>query len=152
MNVFYYGMLVLLLSLDFQNLQAGGWLERKAEGWFWYEDMGKKETEEEIPVVENHPQISPHIIPPAAQLTATEEVAAIRKELEEKLSEAILRPTDENLSAYMKMQQTWINQSAYFSSVWLKNLLNHPHLDSRVTEFPATQYGVQVKKANRQRK
>lgn len=138
MNPFSHFILLTLFSLQFHSLQAG-WLERKADGWFWYEDKEKQlERKQDQPATVDQP--SSHI------LTATEEMAAIRKELEERLSEAILRPTDQNLTAYMQLQQHWVNQSSQFSKVWVKSLLNNPQLDSRVTEFPVTQYGVQVQK------
>jgi conjugal transfer pilus assembly protein TraF len=124
-----------------QPLQ-GGWLDRKAEGWFWYEDREKREEEQVIEPPKTLPP--PALVPPT--LTATEEMAIIRKELEERLNRAVLDPTEENALAYMHMQQIWTERSAQFSGVWLKNLLNHPELDTRLTAGPITQYGVQVQK------
>ena len=138
----------LLLSLflfSFKNLQ-GGWLDRKAEGWFWYEDQKKREEEKEIEQPKESPQTMitmPSSAPPP--ISATEEMALIRKELEERLNRAIINPSEENVFAYMQMQQLWINQSTQFSEAWLRNLLNHPNLDSRLDE-PITQYGAQVHK------
>lgn len=119
----------------------GRWLDRKAEGWFWYEDKVQKQEEKEIESIQ-----PPALISALPLLTATEEMTLIRKELEESLNQAILEPSEDNVLTYMQMQQNWVNRSAQFSQVWLKNLLNHPKLDSRLTEGPMTQYGVQVKK------
>ena len=139
-----YLLVGVLSSLPLQNL-SGGWLERKAEGWFWYEDREKKQKVEEqleppTPLLTSLPASSAQI-----PLTATEEMALIRKDLEERLNKAMLDPTEENVIAYMHMQQHWIHQSAQFSQVWLRNLLNAPELDSRLHD-PVTQYGVQVQK------
>jgi conjugal transfer pilus assembly protein TraF len=130
---------IISISLIYCQILEAGWLNRKAEGWFWYEDRAQKLQKEE----KKEPTV---ILPPAPLPTATEQIATVRKELEEKLAEAILNPTDENLAAYMKMQQIWVDQSAQFSRAWLKTLLNNPQLDSRVKDFPVTQYGVQVQK------
>ena len=133
----------LALFAVLQDLQAG-WLNRKAEGWFWYEDREKNLEEPEIekPILVA-PVSTPASIP---QLTATEEMASIRKELEERLNRAMLEPSEKNVLAYMQMQQQWIAQSSQFSQTWVKNILNHPNLDSRLTDGPITQYGVQIQK------
>lgn len=131
----------ILTCLSFPGLD-GVWLERKAEGWFWYEDRETQQLKEPEEAVLSIPPI-PDAIPP---LTATEEMTLIRKELEERLNRAILEPTEANVMAYMHMQQEWINQAAQFSQVWLRNLLNNAALDSRLTAGPVTQYGVQVQK------
>ncbi len=134
----------LNLFCVYQSLQAG-WLDRKAEGWFWYEDREKKEEE----LVSEQPKVlaAPPVLPiPPPPLTAAEEMASIRKELEERLSRAVLEPTEENVFAYMQMQKYWTERSAQFSQTWLKNLLTHPELDTRLTAGPITQYGVQVQK------
>ncbi len=136
-------ILSLISSLFFQTVSAG-WLDRKAEGWFWYEDRERKQEEKAIEQPKALPPPIVNVPPPP--LTATEEMVLIRKELEERLNKAILEPSEENVLAYMHMQQDWINQSAQFSQAWLKNLLNHPGLDSRLTAGPITQYGVQVQK------
>lgn len=134
--------LTFMACLIMHTLEAG-WLDRKAEGWFWYEDRIPIEKKDE-PVVAQSPITSiPSSIPP---LTATEEMALMRKELEERLNLAILAPTETNVLAYMQMQQHWVNQSSQFSRTWLINLLNHPELDARLTAGPITQYGVQVQK------
>lgn len=132
----------LLFLLNIQIIYCG-WLDRKAEGWFWYEDRLKKSDE----IKEESPPPPQAFVPPQPSLTASEQMASIRKDLEESLNQAILDPSDRNVVAYMQMQQHWINQSSQFSQAWLKNLLNHPRLDSRITEgAPITHYGVQVQK------
>lgn len=140
-------LLLMLLGQPFMYAEQTRWLERKAEGWFWYEDKAKQVEQTESPSPKEMPLppvLEKHESPPL--LTAAEEMALLRKDLEEKLAEAILRPTVENVAAYMKMQNVWINQSAQFSQAWVKNLLQYPELDGRLTDFPVTQYGVQVQK------
>ena len=125
---------------------TGGWLERKAEGWAWYEEMQEqvKQTKKENEAKQFEAQELP--LPPIlTSLSATEKVAQIRKDLEERLAQAVLEPTEENVKNYMREQQKWINQSANFSSTWSKVLLMKPDLDA-TNEFPVSQYGIQLYK------
>lgn len=135
------------LALLFHFSLAGGWLDRKAEGWAWYEDTQKPEKkiekesqpkEEELPISQ-------------APLSAAEKAAQIRKDLEEKLAQAVLEPTEENVEHYICEQQKWVNQSAQFSSAWAKVLLKAPELDA-TTQFPVSQYGIQLYKQLEQEK
>ncbi|CAF24162.1 type-F conjugative transfer system pilin assembly protein TraF [Candidatus Protochlamydia amoebophila] len=130
-----------LFSLLIGQDLSGGWLNRKAEGWFWYEERQKQIEEEDIKPSPLLPSMEP---PPP--LTATEQMGLKRQEIEEKLNQAMLNPSEENVQAYMQIQQQWINQSAQFSHIWLKNLLTYPQLDSRLTAGPVTHYGAQVQK------
>lgn len=122
-----------LAILSLNSLQAG-WLERKAEGWAWYEEKEKPEQEKEEPT-KSSPTFS-----------AAQQAELIRKNLEEKLSVAVLDPTPENVKAYMQEQQKALNQSARFSQVWAKVLLQDPSLDETLTSRPVSQYGIQVQK------
>ena len=80
---------------------TGGWLDRKAEGWAWYEEPKRKE--DELPT------------PSQNSTTAAEQLADVRKELEELLAEAILNPTPANTLRYMEANQEWLLRSAEFS-------------------------------------
>src|SRR5215203_3627501 len=97
---------LIYFSLLFAPLN-GSWLERKAEGWAWYEEA---EQEEETPEVLEPVNSPPAILP----LTSAEELAQVKKDLEEKLAAAILNPTEENLTRYMSEQKRWIEKSAQF--------------------------------------
>jgi conjugal transfer pilus assembly protein TraF len=125
-------LLTIFLLLTFQ-LEAG-WLERKAEGWAWYEDEEKREKKE-IFIPEEIPA-----------LTATEELEAMKKNLELKLAEAILQPTQENIVNYMNAQKEVIRHSAVFATEWGKVLLQNPELDPTATSFATTHYGRQLQK------
>ncbi len=119
--------LLFLISLQF-SLQAA-WIDRKAEGWAWYQDPQEKTSRE--------------YQKPA--LSSSQELAIVRKELEEKLAKAVLEPTSENILAYMQEQQKWLGQSSEFSKLWTQILLQHPSLDN-TTRVPVSQYGLQVYK------
>jgi conjugal transfer pilus assembly protein TraF len=123
----------------------GSWLERKAEGWAWYEDVAQKEGEQAK-------QDIPKEVVASVTLSssAAEEAAKIRKDLEEKLAQAVLYPTEENVALYMQEQQKWIHQAAEFSGMWAKVLLQQPQLDATVTDFPVSQYGIQLQKQMQQ--
>lgn len=124
-------MLFVFLSA---NLDAT-WLERKAEGWAWYEE--KRQQQE-----------SDNAEPPPS---ASDRIAAARRELEEKLSLAVLEPTQENIEAYATEQKKWVDQSSLFAHTWQRMLLASPSLDHTNTS-PVSQYGIQVHKQILQKK
>lgn len=136
----YWFTALFYLSLIVSAPLQGRWLERKAEGWAWYEDKQPIEppTTSEKKIEENQPSSI------ATPLSAKEEVALIRENLEEKLARAVLTPSEENVSEYMKEQKKWIDQSGDFSNIWAKVLLKQPHLDATLTGYPVSQYGIQV--------
>lgn len=107
-----------------------GWLDRKAEGWAWYED--RLEEKLIVEVKEEKP------------LTSLEQINKAKKELEEKLADAILDPSIENMKAYIEMQNYWMSQSKEFSKLWTKTMLQFPDMDSSVNGRPVTQYGIQL--------
>ncbi|MFI5342799.1 MAG: type-F conjugative transfer system pilin assembly protein TraF [Chlamydiales bacterium] len=134
----------LLISLFLVGSTAlqGGWLDRKAEGWAWYEDQ-EHSKDSQKPSEKRVEESSPSLLPP---LSAREEVALIRENLEEKLARAVLTPSEENLAEYMKEQKRWIDQAGEFSNIWTKMLLKQPQLDATLTGYPVSQYGIQVRK------
>jgi conjugal transfer pilus assembly protein TraF len=134
--------LVFTLGLFTSNLQAH-WIDRKAEGWAFYEDIEKPKIEKPI---------EPSIQVVAPLKTAKEELDEQKQLVEEKLAQAILYPTTENLLDYMAIQQKVVNQGSLFANTWVKALLNHPELDARLQEFPTSQYGIQVQKQVVQKK
>lgn len=129
-----------LISLFHVSLHAH-WIDLKAEGWAWYEDQ-KKEKEVPTPTSIATPSIK----------TAKEEIELQKQIVEEKLANAILNPTTENLLSYMAAQKQVVAQAANFSQSWVKTLINHPELDARLQEFPTSQYGIQVQKQTLQKK
>lgn len=124
----YCSLIFFLLFVAGESSLRAGWLDRKAEGWAWYEEPETKI--EETPI----------------QLKPTDEIALAKKDLEEKLSKALVHPTEKNVLDYMEVQKKWIEQSSLFAKTWSKVLLQQPHLDNIATGFPVTQYGIQIHK------
>lgn len=123
----------LLFCLVVPNTDIQGrWIDRKAEGWAWYEEHEKVEQEE--------PE------PPKPEKKPKQIMTEYQEKLEESRCLAIIEPTSENVEAYMRMQRFWINQASTFSSSWQKVLLEKPDLDPTTSEFPISHYGRQIKK------
>ena len=114
---------------------TAGWLDRKAEGWAWYEEENKEIEEEEV------------VIRIETEQTALEKLEAGRKQLELLLAEAIIDPSEDNLISYMQAQRVWVHKSVHFANHWGKVLLNNPFLDSSATTHATTQYGRQLQKS-----
>jgi len=99
----------------------------------WYEDRKEEEAQEK----KNEKQLE----------ISSEQIQEIRRSIEEKLSKAILNPTEENVLAYMLEQKKWVDKSANFASIWSHLLLSNPGLDETVTGRPVSRYGLQFHKA-----
>ncbi|MEM9093952.1 MAG: conjugal transfer protein TraF [Pseudomonadota bacterium] len=93
--------------------------ERKL-GRYFYCDRMKRKLEEPPKIIEG---VS------SAPQTATEEVALIRDELEELRAEAVLRPTTESVSTYIRFQREQLDRAGLFSDVWRRTLWTDPSLD-----------------------
>ncbi len=94
---------------------------KKAEGWFWYEEL-KKESEKRD--TKNEADLLAD-----TKLTPTEQILMQRKTLEQKLHQAIISPSMENIKSYLTVQRALMNQSQRFAESWQKTLLYYPHLD-----------------------
>lgn len=126
-------LLVLFLVWNLQL--SAGWLDRKAEGWAWYEEEEQPQQAEEI-AIEEEPKAS-----------ALEQIDIAKKRLESLFAEALINPSQENLVNYMEAQKEWIGKAADFSNRWGKALLSRPDLDPTATTFATTHYGRQLQKA-----
>lgn len=111
------------------------WLERKAEGWAWYEQRDLIEDKKVGDPIERNERTE----------SARDKIKKSREDLEEKLSQAILNPSVENVKIYMIEQKKRVDQSTEFSTAWKRVLLEYPELDSTI-DHPVSQYGVQVSK------
>ncbi len=127
--------ILILLVFIIKPIYAS-WHDRKSEGWAWYE---KKAFE-------------PEPTPLESTETPSEILSKAKKDLDEKLAIALLNPTLENVESYMKLQQKWVEQSAQFATAWNRALLHYPDLDQTVVSRPVSQYGLQLHKAEQQKK
>ena len=93
-------------------------------GWHFYCDR----QEERQP---DSPPVSPPPDLPAAEhdTPATERILALRKALEEARAEAILDPTPEKVTAYLRLQQETLQRAAAFSDAFRRTVWATPELD-----------------------
>lgn len=124
----------------------GHFFNEKAKGWHWYQaepgpEKRARDEQRDIASTRDDPWTQTKHKPK----TATEELAERRKQLDEALAEATLRPSPKNVARFQKLQQKWVSHSERFSKSWMQNLLNQPELDATVKN-PATQFGIQIQK------
>ena len=89
-------------------------------GWHFYCD--RQEEVDEAP---------PPPAPPAdgASRSATERIMEMRKALEEARASAILDPSTENVTAYLRLQQETLQKAAAFSDAFRRTVWATPELD-----------------------
>ncbi len=97
--------------------------QKKSEGWFWYEELEKEALQK------SEPTPRPHPLAEAKPLTPTEQILEQRKMLEQKLHQAIVSPSIDNIKSYLYVQRALMDQSQRFAENWQKVLLHAPDLD-----------------------
>ena len=105
-------------------LESGDFYKKRSEGWHWYERTLKKDQKEKP---------EEEVLKPS--LTPTQEVEALKKELNDLLNKAILYPTAENVIHYKRKQEAFMEQSHAFARTWQKVTFENPDLDYSL-KFP----------------
>lgn len=103
---------------------SASFIDRKAEGWHWFED--KPVTKQE----DSKPQESP--TPPKKQKTPSEQLKDLKKELETALHTAIMNPNYENVRQYQIIQKQVADRAEVFSKRWMEVIFTNPSLDYTV--------------------
>ncbi len=89
-------------------------------GWHFYCDRREEGQEAE-------PQPVPHS--PEQTTSATDRILELRRTLEEARAEAILDPTPEKVTAYLRLQQETLQRAAVFSDAFRRTVWSTPALD-----------------------
>ena len=67
--------------------------------------------------------------PAPAPQSATDQLAAIGKQLDELKARAVLNPTEENIIAYVRFQREQLDRASLFSDTWQRALWQNPDID-----------------------
>ncbi|MFK5893930.1 MAG: conjugal transfer protein TraF [Pseudomonadota bacterium] len=147
-----------LLLLTVQGIQAQGlltderWIDRKAEGYFWYKDQVEPEPEE----LKKEKLPEPVALTPAP----TEPVGPaplsskwIRENMQNYLDNAIDNPTPENISAYLLIQKFAMDKSFAYMDATESATLGNPLLDE-INKRPSANFAKKEldRTANKTRK
>ena len=90
--------------------------ERKLGTWFYCERPSAPRTEPKAAV-------------PATSEPAAARLAAISRQLEELKAKAILEPSEENVTAYIRYQREQLDRASLFSDVWQRAVWQNPDID-----------------------
>ncbi len=105
------------------------WL-RNQEGWFWYRDPA--------PVTPRSKSK-----PAASQREKTlSDFVAMQQRLEDLKRVAVMNPTNDNLTAYMRYQRWVMNKSARFAERWQRLVWSVPELDYGLTGRPTNAMAI----------
>ncbi len=155
------GALAILLSgltahaaPDGDETGQGRFIDRKAEGWFWYKDPPEEKPAEEpekIPETVTAQTPPPETAPeektaPETDMMIPGSVAWVRENLPKYLDQAIDDPTDENVLAYLLLQRYSTDKSSAFAEKVQLVTMGNPYLDETVNG-PSAQGGNAIAKA-----
>jgi len=125
MSTFCLISLFLSVSLPTQ----ASYIDRKAEGWHYYEDRKQPLTKDISPKKEEAKK-SPN--------DPVERLARFKKELETLKAVAVMDPTFDNVQAYMVFQKKMMKKSSKFAQKWMEVVFTTPELDYTV-KHPTSQ-------------
>jgi conjugal transfer pilus assembly protein TraF len=92
------------------------------------------------------------VAPTVPAPTATEQLDAVTAELRELKARAILHPTPENVTAYIRFQRAQLDRASLFGDVWQRAVWQSPDLDytlERPVGTVAKRQWLDVRKAER---
>ena len=85
---------------------------------------------------------------PLDEQSATSRLDALTAELRELKAKAILEPTAENVTAYIRFQRRQLDQASLFSDVWQRSIWQEPELDYTL-QRPVSTLGKRAWQDNR---
>ena len=132
--VFYYGVALGLSlgSMADTNEMDPTYCDRDL-GYHFYCDPAKALPENDLgPIVEEESEPTP-----------SERLAAEREIFENAKAAMVLDPTPENVETYMRLQNRCVDNSAYMTSQWKREVWANPDLDPTV-DWPTSQHGRQT--------
>lgn len=138
-NIFYL-IIYLLITTNINNITyANGFFDRKAEGWFWYNEKSENEEkpteippETEVkPIIEKEETI---VVTPPAFFSSE----WFRVNLPKYKDLAWDNPTPENVQAYLLLQRIAMDRSEKFSNIVELVTLGNPKLDENTRRPTAT--------------
>ena len=122
-NVYAMGLACLFTLLTAASADAREWRSwcgaEAPLGWHFYCD--RDETEAETPATKASPA--------KQHESAKERIHSLRKALEDARAQAILEPTPENVTAYLRLQQRALQSAAAFSDAFRRAVWANPSLD-----------------------
>jgi len=128
---------LLLITLIFyisNSYAIDQFYHKKAEGWFWYEELLRAKANQQLDN-DNHVTQEP-----------TDPVAVIenyQQQLDFNLKQALVAPTIPNVASYLKMQQQLFRNASSFANTWKRTLMYYPELDPTVKQ-PISHLGRQI--------
>ncbi|AJF08312.1 conjugal transfer protein TraF [Geoalkalibacter subterraneus] len=151
-KILFFLVFFLILIQPSLGFSEGRWFERKAEGWFWYEqpEVPEEEKEPEPPSIvvkpkekepvpeEKEPEIKKEQGP--APLSA----AWMRENLPKYRDLAVDNPTPENVSMYLYLQKYALDKSQVFADVAKSVVISDAVLDAN-TRRPLSSFGGEQK-------
>lgn len=106
----------------FDDASAGRFIERKGEGWYWYQDPKEKKPKKPV-------QETPASVASQPKKDEPFSVAWLRKNLPIFREHAIDSPTQENIETYMYAQRVAMDKSQNFAEATQRIVYADPFLD-----------------------
>ena len=138
-----------LLEANENQARPNSFLNRKAEGWFWYIDPKKVEEPEPEEVIPPPVQPAPNPTPAPVSVAPVKKFPEpfsakwVRETLEDYKDKAWTNPTEENVKAYFLLQRFAVDRSNKFADVAQRVTVGNKLLDENFRR-PIATFGSQL--------
>jgi conjugal transfer pilus assembly protein TraF len=133
--IFLFGIAVSVVA---QDSSSSRWLNRNAEGWFWYKSQPELEEEVEKPLTPPPPLKQSQAIAPPPTGPAPLSSAWIRENMQSYLDQAIDNPTPGNIAAFLYIQRYAMDKSSIFMDATQEVTLGNSSFDESIRRPTAT--------------
>ena len=139
-------LLAAIITAPAMAQESDRFIDREAEGWFWYApEPAEEELAEEVELV---PELAAEAPEPAEEPVYRPQGPSvfstkwIRENINKYLDEAIDNPTMENVQAFLYLQRLSMDKSEQFANVAEMAVSGNPMLDE-MTRRPTSTFGAQ---------
>jgi len=117
----------------------GDFLSGDQKGWFWYEKPPVTIKPKKPKREQNEAFLS---FPPKTMEEARKSIKILKER-------AVMNPTEQNIAAYIRIQNWLMTRADLFASVWQDTLRHHPELDYSIAHPTNAQALIVQKELNR---
>lgn len=115
---------------------ADSYFQDRADGWFWYINPDIK--------------MKPKVTPKNKSGFSSESVNDLREKAKKLLEQAVMKPSNENITAYLTVQKVILEKAETFAHKWKEVVWSTPELDY-IAVHPVSNTGLNLYKQERNR-
>jgi len=122
-----------------EQVLADDFFSQEKKGWHWY----KESKQQKQKVIDSQEKDMPEL----QNMTPTEQVEFLRENQQQTLHKALMKPTEHNVSEYLKAQKIILEKSGDFTNMYKQVVQIKPEYNGTIN-YPTSQLGSKIYQAN----